>query len=329
PFAVAQRLPPLDPLQGCVVAVGCATTLAVRGWRHRAAVLLCAALTWGVAERGIVDQMQPEGVLRISFVDVGQGDAALVDFPDGSLGLIDTGPGDRHPAGRELVRALRERRRNRIDRVIITHGHPDHDGGLARLLNEFEVGELWLNGQRLAEERDGSFRALLGVARNQGVLVRFVGELCGEPHGFGGVRLEVLWPCPRYDPALDLNDNSLTVLLSYGTRRALMTGDLEAAAEAELLAGALIPSVDILKVGHHGSKTSSTLSFVARAAPTVAVISVGKHNRYGHPHPEVIARLRATGGRVLRTDTDGGVEIETDGERLRIRSWRDDVDGQP
>ncbi len=319
PLAVTQRLPPLDIAQGIIVLAGCILLLTARRWRARLAIVAVSVVLWFGANRSLVTREQPQGVLRVSFVDVGQGDATLIDFPNGQLGLIDTGQGGRHPAARELRGLLAARRRSRVDLLIITHGHPDHYGGLGDLIREVEIGELWLNGQLLTEERDGGMARLVSDALALGTRVRFAPELCGRHPNYGGAHLEVLWPCPRYDPALDLNDNSIALSVAYGQRAFLLTGDLERESEHLLVAADRVPSADVLKVAHHGSRTSTTIEFLEEVAPSIAVISSGAGNRYGHPSPTVVARLRETGAKVLRTDLHGGVIITTDGETLEVR----------
>jgi competence protein ComEC len=202
---------------------------------------------------------------------------------------------------------------------VITHGHPDHYGGLRDLIGEIEISEIWLNGQLVTEERDGAMAELLSSAMAQGSRLRFTPELCDSTRHFGGAELEVLWPCPRYDPALGLNDNSIALRLAYGRRSFLFTGDLEHESERALVRSGRLQPADVLQVGHHGSRTSTSPVLVATVRPSFAVISCGAGNRYGHPSPAVIARLREAGASVFRTDLRGGVIIATDGEQLEIR----------
>jgi competence protein ComEC len=318
PLSLTGRLPPLDIAQGLVVVVACLLLLVARRWGPRLAIVAAASVIWLAADRALVTREQPQDALRVTFLDVGQGDSTLIDFPDGRMALVDTGQGGRHPAARALRQLLAARRRQRIDLVVITHGHPDHYGGLQPLLEELEIGELWLNGQLLVEERDGAMTALASAALAQGTKLRFPPELCGKPRRFGEAQLEVLWPCPRYDPELDLNDNSVTIRLTFGQRSFLLTGDLESESERRLVEAHRIEPVDVLKVAHHGSKTSTSPGFVDAARPSWAVISSGAGNRYGHPSPTVIGRLRSGGATVFRTDVHGGVVMRTDGQHLEV-----------
>jgi competence protein ComEC len=319
PLSVTRSLPPLDVAQGLVVLCACLLLLLCRRWRSRLAVVVVSSVLWLGADQALIAREQPRGLLRVSFVDVGQGDASLIDFPDGRLALVDTGQGGRHPAGRELRGLLAARRRSRIDLLIITHGHPDHYGALPQLLDAVDVAEIWLNGQLLTEELDGAMSRLMTEAMARGTKLRFAPELCDSSRSFGGANLEVLWPCPRYDPGLGLNDNSIVIRVEFGRRAFLFTGDIEREAERVLVASTRIERADVLKVAHHGSKTSSTAELVAAARAGIAVISSGAGNRYGHPSPDVIARLRDANARVWRTDVRGGVILSTDGENLELR----------
>ncbi|MDH3656195.1 MAG: DNA internalization-related competence protein ComEC/Rec2 [Myxococcales bacterium] len=319
PLTLTRRLPPPDVAQGLLIVTASLLLLLSRGWHQRVAVLASAALLWLAADQLLIAREQPRDLLRVSFVDVGQGDATLIDLPDGQLALVDTGQGGRHPAARVLRALLDARRRSRVDLLVITHGHPDHYGGLRDLVGEIEIGEIWLNGQLLTEERDGAMAALLSSAMAHGTRLRFAPELCDRTRHFGGAELEVLWPCPRYDAALGFNDNSIALRLAYGRRSFLFTGDLEHESEHALVRSGRLQSADVLQVGHHGSRTSTSPVLVAAVRPSIAVISCGAGNRYGHPSPAVIARLREAGASVFRTDLHGGVIIATDGEQLETR----------
>lgn len=322
-FATAPRLPPLSTAQALIVLLGCASLLLLRSWRARLCCFVLGIGLWTGAEWQLRRNTGVLGQLRVSFLDVDQGDAALVELPDGRLAIIDTGPGGRHPAAREIRELLAERRRSVIDLLVISHGHPDHAGNLAELLREVRVEELWLNGQRLAEAETAADTQLLAEAARSGTRVRFPEDFCGQPYEAGGASLRVLWPCPRYDPGLDWNDNSLVIRLGFGARSFLFTGDIEAEAEQALVAersSAL--KADVLKVAHHGSKTSSTAAFLREVRPDWAVISVGAFNRYGHPSEAVTKRLLDGGARLLRTDQDGGVTMQTRGQELSVETWR-------
>lgn len=315
-LAVTQELPPLDAAQGLIVLGGCIALLCLRSWRARFLTAMVASALWLAEDAALVRREQPRESLRVTFVDVGQGDAALIDLPDGRLALIDTGQGDRHPAARELERLLLARRRGRIDVLALTHGHPDHMGGFDRLLDRFPIAELWISGQRLVEEPGGAFESSVNRALQTGTRVRFAHELCATPKDLGGAQIELLWPCPRYEPAFDLNDNSLVMALQYGEVRFLFTGDIESEAEQRLVASGRVSRVEVLKVAHHGSRTSSTTGFVDAASPEWAVISSGSGNRYGHPARSVLRRLRDSGARVWRTDLEGGLILRTNGTRV-------------
>ncbi len=324
---LGQDLPPPDVLQGAIVAVGAMSLLAVRTWRARIVVVVVAALALGGAELCLRAREQPETALRVTFLDVGQGDGALVDLPDGRLMVVDAGGafhGGPDPGARALVPLLRARRRSRIDVLVISHPHPDHYGGVAALLEAFEVGEVWDTGQGEDEHAEGAFAELLARARARGARVLEPTELCGGVHAFGGAEARVLWPCPGFDPGLGPNDNSLVVELRYAGRRLLFTGDVEAEAEASLLARGLVERVDVLKVAHHGSRTSTAAPLLERLSPSVAVASMGRDNQFGHPHREVWTRLEERIRCPYRTDRDGGVElwVERDG-RLTARGTRE------
>jgi competence protein ComEC len=256
----------------------------------------------------------PHGTLRATFIDVGQGDAALVDLPDGSAMLIDAGGlvGSPIDVGERAVAALlAARRRTRLAAVVLSHPHPDHFGGLASALARARVHEFWDTGQGEAEGGAGAYAAVLADLRARQVPIFRPPELCGT-RTLGGATIEVLAPCPGPVPDRGANDNSFVIRLRYGRRALLFMGDAEHTEEAELSAADV--RADVLKVGHHGSRTSSTPAFLARVQPEAAVISCGVRNRFGHPHASTLEHL--AGIRVFRTDRDGAVVVETDGQDL-------------
>jgi competence protein ComEC len=291
----------------------------LRRWSRFAVILALGSLL----ELGACRAGTPHGALRATFLDVGQGDAALVDLPDGEAILIDGGGlvGSPLDTGLRVVApALRARRKSELALAVLTHPHPDHFTGLATGLDGVRVGALWDTGQGEREGVEGPYAALLRHARARGIRVQRPAELCGA-HDLGGALVEVLAPCPDPSPDRNPNDNSFVLRISNGRRAFLFVGDAEHEEEAELLARA--PDhlrADVLKVGHHGSRTSSSPEFIRAVRPREAVISVGARNRFGHPSPQTIATLEAFGARVWRTDRDGAVVVTTDGERLDVSS---------
>ena len=320
-------VPPPSGWQLGFVALGLLALVTCRvtddgGRRLREMILalgIATLLGEGVARRAGA----PHDSLRATFLDVGQGDAALVDLPDGDAILIDGGGIVGSPVDtgiRVIAPTLRDRRRSRLAAVILSHPHPDHFTGLVSGLDAADVGALWDTGQGEREGTQGGYAALLALMRRRGVPIVRPDTLCGG-RDLGGARVEVLAPCPGPSPDRGPNDNSLVVRIAYGKRAFLFVGDSEHEAEGDLVRlGANRLRADVLKVGHHGSRTSSTPAFLAAVAPAYAVISVGLRNRFGHPHPRTLEALHNAGVSVFRTDQDGAVTAWTDGERLLVRS---------
>jgi competence protein ComEC len=263
------------------------------------------------------------GILRATFLDVGQGDASLVDLPSGEAMLIDGGGLVGSPVDtgtRVIAPTLRARRRSDLSIVLLSHPHPDHFTGLASGLDGVRFEALWDTGQGEREGAAGAYAALLAGAREKHVRILRPRDFCGA-RSLGGALVDVLAPCPDSTPDRGPNDNSIVVRIVYGARSLLFVGDAEAEEEHDLLAlGERRLRADVLKVGHHGSRTSSSPAFIGAVAPREAVISVGVRNRFGHPHPATLKTLARAHVRVWRTDQDGEVTAWTDGVRLEVRA---------
>jgi competence protein ComEC len=320
---LAPEVPPPTAWQWVALAAGAMLAATARPGRRARAVLATFAGAL-LLELPAIRAGRPHGLLRVTVLDVGQGDAAIVDLPDGRAMLVDGGGlvGSPVDTGRSVILpVLRARRRSRVDVAVLSHPHPDHFLGLASALPSLAVGELWDTGQGEREGTAGAYAALLAGLRARGVPIRRPDALCGAPRSFGGAKVEVLAPCPGPEPGGSANDNSIVLRLSLGARAALLVGDAEHEAEARLLAagpGSL--HADFLKVGHHGSRTSSTPRFLAATGATTAAISTGVRNRFGHPHAETLRSLAAAGVDVLRTDRAGAILWETDGASVRVRT---------
>ncbi len=261
---------------------------------------------------------QPDGRLHLVMLDVGQGDAILVRTGDGATMLVDGGP-DPDLAMRRLGEALPFWQRS-IDVVLMTHPHEDHVAGLVPALERYRVGVVLDPGRDYDNPSYRTFRLLAAAEPGAVTLLARAGMVLslGER-----ARLTILYPdatdAAAPLPEGDINNASVVALLADGSFHALLTGDAEAPVEARLLSRGLLSPVDVLKVGHHGSDSSSTPAFLAAVQPRIALISDGIDNEYGHPHAITLEHLAALGGvEVLRTDLDGTVEL-VDGASLQQR----------
>jgi len=313
-------VPPLTVWQGAIVWLTAVWFWIETGWRRVATIAIGAAALL-VVETGVSRSAAPTGKLRVTFLDVGQGDSAIVDFPDGRTMLVDGGGtigGSVDPGRSVVMPVLRARRRGSIDAVVLTHPHPDHMGGLIAVLGSRPARQLWDTGQGEREGAGPTYDAILGEARSFGLSVLRPRNLCGATKRFGAATVDVLAPCPEPVPFANPNDNSIVLRVRMGKRAALLVGDAAWSEEEVLLERAPdLLRADLLKVGHHGARTSSSPRFLDAVGASIAVISCGVRNRFGHPHPEVIESLTARGG-VYRTDRNGSVRWETDGTAMSV-----------
>ena len=253
--------------------------------------------------------------LRVDLLNVGQGDAILARAPSGRTLLVDGGP-DGATLVRELTAALSGRRT--IDVVVATHPDADHVNGLFTLLDRFRVGTLLVSP---LNDRAALGRTLVAEAEARGIPVRVATP--GTVIDLGaGVLVEVIGPLPPLEPGAEmlLNNAAVVLRIAHEDVQFLLAGDIEAAAELALAMSAAPLHATVLKVAHHGSRTSSTDLFLRRVQPSLALISVGAGNRFDHPHDAVLERLE--GVPVLRTDRSGTITLRSDGTTLRIHTAR-------
>ena len=303
---------------GCVLALGALALGRRPVARRRLALVAAASLAVGLWTGFARGDTAP--AMDVTFLDVGQGDATLIETPNGRAVLIDAGL--RSPyvdeGTRTVLPHLRRFGIGRLDALVLTHADADHIGGAAALLRSVPVGRLIVNG---AQGESDLWREVMGVADSLGVPVQPVraGDTVAVDRD---VRFRVLGPSGGAGGSP--NDASVVLRVEHGRTRWLLTGDAEVAGEAALVArygGTL--AADVVKVGHHGSRTSSAPALVAAAGrPAFAVVSVARRNRYGLPDEEPLARWTATGADVLLTSTEGAVWLRSDGERVRRVDWR-------
>jgi competence protein ComEC len=289
-------------------------------WRLVAAATAALALLVIVTSPGLELAAPPRGWLRVTMIDVGQGDAILVQLPTRQSLLIDAGPAsDTFDTGDRVVTpALWALGVRHLDWLAFTHADLDHIGGTRVVAETFRPREIW---EGVPVPSDPKRMALREAAARAGRAWRQV--RAGDMLEAGGATIDVLHPSvPDWERQRVRNDDSIVLRLRYGDVEWLLTGDIGQDVERRLAIDEESRApLRILKVAHHGSRTSSDETFVARYAPVATVISVGRQNVFGHPSPEVVQRLARDGAAVFRTDRDGAVIVETDGREVRVRTW--------
>ncbi len=242
--------------------------------------------------------------LRLYFFDVGQGDAIFMDTPNHFQVLVDGGPNNKVVSELSRVMPIGD---TTLDLVVVSHNHADHIGGLTEVLRHYDVGEIWVSGAIHTTE---GFREMLELIRDRGVKATVV--TAGQTVSRDGLEGITLFPLTNQTGLTPDNqhDASVVTYWQYGEHSWLLTGDAEQEHEAQMLARALIKPITILKVGHHGSNTSTGEALLQATQPKYAVISLGANNRYGHPHQVTLDKLAKFNIPVLRTDQSGTIRFD-------------------
>lgn len=248
--------------------------------------------------------------LRVIFIDVGQGDSALIISPNGKTMLIDAGTRDE---GYKVTNMIKKYDIKKLDIVVATHPHADHIGGLRYLIEKYDIGDIYMPK---ASANNDTFKNLLKSIKDRGLKIKTA--YAGVSFEIDtDVKADIISPAEgkKYD---DLNNMSAVIRLSYKDTSFLFMGDAEKKAEKDMLP--FIINTDVIKIGHHGSASSSSKKFIEKVNPYAAVISCGKGNDYGHPHKETIELLKDKNIKLYRTDLDGNIKMNSDGNKITIES---------
>ncbi len=277
-----------------------------------AILVTCLLLTGCVQD--VVDETNgniTEGNLVVHYMDVGQGDSILIQFPEERVALIDGGTRE---SGEKVVNYIKNLGIERIDYLIATHPHEDHIGGLPEVVRNFEIGKIYMPDKTANTK---IFEELLTEIDNKGLnitIAKGLQTIIDE----NNLSFVILAPLKGDYP--ETNDYSIVTKIEYVENSFLFTGDIEREAEMDLVEAGFNLKSDVLKVAHHGSSTSSTLEFLKEVTPDYSVISLGKDNSYGHPHKEILERLNTIGTKILRTDELGDIVIQSDGKNITVEN---------
>lgn len=244
---------------------------------------------------------------EVHFIDVGQGDAILIQLSSGKNILIDAGE-----SSSPVISYLKQAGVKKLDAVIATHPHSDHIGGMADVIQAFDIGSFYMPK---VSHTTKTFENMIDAVKNKGLKATEAKAGASIDVGQGFMAFFVAPNSASYD---NLNNYSAVLKLEVGQSAFLFTGDAEELSENEIVRGGSNLQSNVLKVGHHGSKSSSTASFLNAVKPQYAVICVGSDNKYGHPTDEVLTRLQAVGAKIYRTDTQGTIIITSNGNNISV-----------
>ena len=300
---------------------GSAERRLTRALRLGAAATAVIGSLWILGEPWAILAARGDGRLHVTFIDVGQGDAALVRFPAGATMLVDAGgltsSSSFDVGDRVVAPVVRQAGVRRIDYLVLTHGDPDHIGGAAAVLREFHPREVW---EGIPVPPFEPLQALHQEARDLGVTWTTV--RAGDSFVADGVEIVVRHPPPAdWERQKVRNDDSIVLDLRWRDVSVLMTGDIGKAVERSIERDIPPSPLLIVKVPHHGSLTSSTVDFIRALSPHIAIVSAGRANHFGHPAPEVLQRYSDVGAEIFRTDQDGAVMVDTDGEAMAVHTF--------
>lgn len=274
-------------------------------------ILAVALILSGCEFEGVIGTIEErlaqsvsDGKLHVFYVDVGQGDCSFIYLPNGKNMLIDAGEKD---YGSKIIRALKEKGINKIDFLVATHPHSDHIGGMTQIVNFFDIDKIYMPKVAHTTETYQSLLNAIGRKEMKIHTAKAGVEIFNEEN------LSAIFVAPNSSDYDDLNNYSAVIKLTYGKNSFVFTGDAEKKSEDEIRTNI---KCDVLKVGHHGSSSSTTANFLKKTEPKYAVISCGAGNDYGHPSEKVLARLNKSKAKIYRTDICGTVEAVSDGENI-------------
>lgn len=244
--------------------------------------------------------------LQVNYIDVGQGDSIFIELPNRKTMLIDAG---NTKNGKEIVKYIKREGYDRVDFLVISHPHIDHIGGMPKVISDLKIGKVYMPKIKTDTR---TFHKLIAALKSKGLKIYTAGSGI-KIYNSGNLRVDFIAPAETSYP--DLNDSSAVIKLTYGSKTFLFMGDAEKIEENQITADV---SADVIKVGHHGFRRSTSKAFIRKVSPSYAVISVGDGYHAGHPSPLILDTLSKSGAEIYRTDRDGTVVFMSDGRNVSV-----------